>query len=48
MNKKIWIPGIILLLVLAGGVAYLTVSLNKQKEENAAMKEWAELDKKER
>lgn len=47
MNKKIWIPGIILLLVLAGGVAYLTVSLNKQKEENAAMKELAELDKKE-
>lgn len=47
MNKKIWIPTIIVVLILAGLTAYLFINLNKQKEENAAIKELAEIDKKE-
>ena len=47
MNKKILIPVVVLGLLLIGGIAYLAVSLNKQKEENASIKELAELDKKE-
>ena len=47
MNKKIWIPTIIVVLILAGAPAYLFINLNKQKEENAAIKELAEIDKKE-
>ena len=47
MNKKIWIPTIIVVLILAGATAYLFINLNKQKEENAAIKELAEIDKKE-
>ena len=47
MNTKIWIPTILVVLLLAGATAYLFISLNKQKEENAAIKELAEIDKKE-
>ena len=47
MNKKIWIPTIIVVLILAGATAFLFINLNKQKEENAAIKELAEIDKKE-
>ena len=47
MNKKIWIPTIIVVLILAGVTAYLFINLNNQKEENAAIKELAEIDKKE-
>ena len=47
MNKKIWIPTIIVVLILAGVTAYLFINLNKQKEENAAITELAEIDKKE-
>ena len=47
MNKKFLIPTIILVLILAGATAYLFINLNKQKEENAAIKELAEIDKKE-
>ena len=47
MNKKIWIPTIIVVLILAGVTAYLFINLNKQREENAAIKELAEIDKKE-
>ncbi len=47
MNKKILIPIIIVMLLLAGGVVWLYVSLNQQKEENKAMQELAVLDKKE-
>ena len=47
MNKKTWIPTIIVVLILAGATAYLFINLNKQKEENAAIKELAEIDKKE-
>ena len=47
MNKKIWIPTIIVVLILAGATAYLFINLNKQKEENAAIKGLAEIDKEE-
>ena len=47
MNKKFLIPTIIVVLILAGATAYLFINLNKQKEENAAIKELAEIDKKE-
>ena len=47
MNKKFLIPTIIVVLILAGATAYLFTNLNKQKEENAAIKELAEIDKKE-
>ena len=47
MNKKVFIPIIIVGLLLVAGIAYLAVSLNKQKEENRAMQELAEMDKKE-
>ena len=47
MNKKIWRPTSIVVLILAGATAYLFINLNKQKEENAAIKELAEIDKKE-
>ena len=47
MNKKVLIPTITAGLLLVGGIAYLAYSLNMQKEENKAMQELAELDKKE-
>ena len=47
MNKKVLIPIIIVGLLLVAGIAYLAVSLNKQKEENRAMQELGEMDKKE-
>lgn len=47
MKKKILIPIIILALLLLGGIGYLYKQLNDQKQENAAMQELAELDKKE-
>ena len=47
MNKKFLIPTIIVVLILAGATAYLFINLNKQKEENAAIKELVEIDKKE-
>ena len=47
MNKKVLIPIIIVGLLLVAGIAYLAVSLNKKKEENRAMQELAEMDKKE-
>lgn len=47
MNKKIIIPLTILALLLIGGVVYLKLNLDKQKKENKAMQELAELDKKE-
>ena len=47
MNKKVLIPIIIVGLLLVAGIAYLAVSLNKQKEENRAMQELAGMDKKE-
>ena len=47
MKKKILIPLIIVLLLLAGGATWLALQLNEQKQENAAMQELAELDKQE-
>lgn len=47
MTKKIFIPLIVLLLVLAGGLVYLFLSLDAEKKTNQEMQELAELDKKE-
>lgn len=47
MNKKILIPLILVILLLAGGAAWLYISLDKQKKANQEMAELAELDKKE-
>ena len=47
MNKKVIIPIVIVVVLLLGGVVYLGLSLNKQKEANREMQELAELDKKE-
>ena len=47
MNKKIIIPLAIVILLLAGGVAWLALSLDKQRKANEDMKELADLDKKE-
>ncbi len=47
MKKKIWIPLVIAGVLLIGSIAYLMVTLHNQKQENKAMQELAELDKKE-
>ena len=47
MKKKVLIPIIILGLLLLGAIGYLYMQLDNQKQENAAMQELAELDKKE-
>lgn len=47
MNKKIVIPLVLIILALAGGVAYLYQGLDEQKKVNQDMQELAELDKKE-
>lgn len=47
MNKKIIIPLAIVILLLAGGVAWLALNLDKQRKANEDMKELADLDKKE-
>lgn len=47
MNKKIIVTITIAAILLIAGIAYLAVSLDKQKKENKAMQELAELDKKE-
>lgn len=47
MNKKILIPSIIVGVLLVCGVIYLSISLRNQQQENKAMQELAELDKKE-
>lgn len=47
MNKKFVIPLVIVCLLLIGGVVFLAVSLNSQKQANKEMQELAELDKKE-
>lgn len=47
MNKKIWIPIVLVGLLLLGGIAYLYRSLDEQKKVNQDMQELAELDKKE-
>lgn len=47
MNKKLLIPVIIIGLLLIGGIAYLSMSLQKERQSNKEMQELAELDKKE-
>jgi cbb3-type cytochrome oxidase subunit 3 len=47
MNKKILIPLILIILLLVGGIAWLYISLDKQKQEKEEMLQLAELDKKE-
>ncbi len=47
MKTKILLPLILLLLLLVGGLVYLYMSLDRQKQENKAMQELAELDKQE-
>lgn len=47
MNKKVFIPLILLILLLIGGCVYLAKGLNDQKKENQEMQELAEMDKKE-
>lgn len=47
MKKNILIPAVVLLLLLIGGVVYLALTLHEQKQENQAMQELAEIDKKE-
>ena len=47
MRKSILIPLIVVILALIGGVAYLFMNLQQQRQENRDMQELAELDKKE-
>ena len=47
MNKKVLIPLIVVLLALLGGVVWLFVSLEQQKQVNQDMQELAALDKQE-
>ena len=47
MKTKILLPLILLLLQLVGGLIYLYLDLDRQKQENKAMQELAELDKQE-
>ena len=47
MNKKIILPLILVILLLASGIAWLYVSLDKQKQANEEMVQLAEMDKKE-
>lgn len=47
MNKKVLIPLIVVILALFGGVAYLFMNLQEQKQVNEDMQELAALDKQE-
>ena len=47
MKKKILIPLIVIILALLGGVAYLFLNLQEQKQVNEDMQELAKLDKQE-
>ena len=47
MNKKIIIPLIVLVLVLCGGIVWLFLSLQEQKQVNEEMQELVEMDKQE-
>ena len=47
MNKKILIPLIVVILALLGGLAYLFINLQEQKQVNEDMQELARLDKQE-
>ena len=47
MKKKVLIPLIVVILALIGGLAYLFMNLEEQKQVNRDMRELAELDKQE-
>ena len=47
MNKKVLIPLLVVILALLGGLAYLFVNLQEQKQVNEDMQELAALDKQE-
>ena len=47
MKKKVLIPLIVVILALLGGLAYLLMNLEEQKQVNRDMQELAELDKQE-
>ncbi len=47
MNKKIFIPLVLLILLLAGGIAYLYHNLREQKQAAQDMEQLAAMDKKE-
>lgn len=47
MNKKVVISLVVLILLLIGGVTFLTISLSEQKQANEEMRELAALDKQE-
>ena len=47
MNKKIFIPLVLLILLLAGGIAYLYYNLREQKQAAQDMEQLAAMDKKE-
>ena len=47
MKTKNLIPVIVVGLLLVGGIVYLALSLNQQRQENQAMQELAEIDKRE-
>ena len=46
-KKKIIIPAVIVVVLLIAGLAYLYVSLQTQKKNNAELKQLADMDKKE-
>lgn len=47
MNKKVFIPSALIILLLIGGIIYLAINLEEQKQANKDMEELAELDKRE-
>ena len=47
MNKKLWIPLIALVVLLLGGIGWLYLSLQEQKQANEEMQELVEMDKQE-
>jgi len=47
MNKKVFIPSVLVILLLIGGIIYLALNLEEQKQANKDMQELAELDKQE-
>ena len=47
MNKKVLISFVIVILILVGGLVWLFLNLQEQKQVNQDMQELAELDKKE-
>lgn len=47
MNKKVIIPSVLIILLLAGGIVYLALNLKEQRQANKDMQELAALDKQE-